>query len=267
MLKTRVIVGAIALPILFIVIMVGGWVFALFILAALLLGGDEYVRLLRQGSYNAPEWLVLGLIALAVGTTWYDHLDWRDPGLALLLIAGVFSVIWNRERGTPDPFLGVVLAVFGGVYIGWLGSTILAVRMLDDGEYLTLLLYGSVIVSDSAAYFVGRQWGQHKLAPRTSPKKTWEGYIGGVIGGLVFGALVASLVEVEGLTVTHGTMIGLLIGVLGTVGDLAISAIKRQVGAKDSGRLIPGHGGLLDRTDSVLVAAAIGYYYLVWFVT
>jgi phosphatidate cytidylyltransferase len=267
MLKTRVLVGAIALPILFALILIGGWVFALVVLAALLIGGDEYVRLLRQGSYNAPEWLVLGLIVLAVGTTWYEELDWRDPGLTVLLIVGVFTVILNRERGTPDPLLGVVLAVFGGVYIGWLGSTILAVRMLDDGEYLILLLYGCVIVSDSAAYFVGRQWGQHKLSPRTSPKKTWEGYIGGVVGGVIFGALAASLIEVEGLTVTHGAMIGLLIGVLGTVGDLAISAIKRQVGAKDSGRLFPGHGGMLDRTDSVLVAAAVGYYYLIWFVT
>lgn len=266
MLKTRVVVGAVALPILFAAIMLGGWVFALLVFAALLLGGDEYVRLLRQGSYNTPEWLVLGLIALAVGTTWYEELDWRDPGLVLLLIAAMFTVIVNRERGTPDPFLGVVLAVFGGVYIGWLGSTILAVRMLDDGEYLTLLLYGSVIVSDSAAYFVGRQFGRHKLSPRTSPKKTWEGYIGGVIGGLAFGALMGSVLDVDGLTVAHGTMIGLLIGVLGTVGDLAISAIKRQVGAKDSGKLIPGHGGLLDRTDSVFVAAAVGYYYLVWFV-
>jgi phosphatidate cytidylyltransferase len=123
-----------------------------------------------------------------------------------------------------------------------------------------------VAFSDSAAYFVGRLWGRHKLSPRTSPKKTWEGYAGSVIGGLAFGAVVGGLPGTGALTWWQGALLGLLIGVLGTIGDLSISLIKRQVGAKDSSRLIPGHGGILDRTDSVLVAAAVGYYYLVWFV-
>jgi phosphatidate cytidylyltransferase len=120
------------------------------------------------------------------------------------------------------------------------------VRELDDGAYLTLFLYGCVNVTDSAAYFVGRRWGRRKLSPLVSPKKTWEGYAGGVISGPIFGAL-AALPATDALPVGHGALIGLLIGVLGTVGDLGESAIKRQVGAKDSSHLIPGHGGMLDR--------------------
>ncbi len=266
MLRMRVLVAVVALPILIAVVLVGGWPFAVLVTGVLVLGGLEYVHLLRQGGHPSPVWLVLALILLLVGATWFEHEDWRAPGIAALLIAGTLYAIWGMERGQPNPVLGLALAVFGGVYLGWLGSYLLAVRDLHEGAYLLLLLYGCVAFSDSAAYFVGRRWGRHKMSPRVSPKKTWEGYAGSVVGGLAFGALAGGLPDSEVLTWGHGALIGLLIGVLGTVGDLGISAIKRQVGAKDSSHLIPGHGGILDRTDSVLVSAAVGYYYLVWFV-
>ncbi len=99
MLKTRALVAVIALPILIVVVVIGGWLFAVLVLVALLLGGDEYVRLLRQGNFNPPEWLVLALIALPWGATWFDHPDWREPGLAFLLIGGALYAIWSMERG------------------------------------------------------------------------------------------------------------------------------------------------------------------------
>jgi len=266
MLKTRALVAVVGLPILIAVIAVGGWLFALVVTAALLLGGREYVHLLRQGSYHPPEWLVLALIALPLLATWADHPDWREPTLAFLLIGGALYAIGAMERGQTQPLYDLALAVFGGLYIGWLGTYLLSVRKLDEGAYLTLFLYGCVAFSDTAAYMIGRQWGRHKMTPRVSPKKSWEGYAASVIGGALFGAAVGGLVPSDVLNAGHGALIGLLIGTLGTVGDLAISLIKRQVGAKDSSHLIPGHGGILDRTDSVLVAAAVGYYYLTWFV-
>lgn len=266
MLKTRALVAVIALPILIAVVVIGGWLFAALVLVALLIGGDEYVRLLRQGNFNPPEWLVLAFIALPWGAAWFDHPDWRAPGLAFLLIGGAAYAIWSMERGQSQPMYELALAVFGGMYIGWLGSYLLSVRKLEEGAYLTLFLYGCVAFSDSAAYFIGRAWGKHKLSPRVSPKKTWEGYIASAIGGALFGALAGGLPNSAVLDFGHGALIGLLIGLLGTVGDLAMSLIKRQVGAKDSSHLIPGHGGILDRIDSVLVAAVIGFYYLTWFV-
>lgn len=266
MLRTRVIVGAVALPVLLVVVLIGGALFASFMLVVLLLGADEYVRLLKQGEFNPPRWLMGALILIAVGAVWFDKPDWYVPGLVGLLIVGVFGSIWGMEHGAARPVLDMALAVWGGVYLGWLGSTLLAIRLLDDGAALAIVLYVCVAGTDSAAYFVGRQWGRHKLSPRVSPKKTWEGYAGSVISGPIIGLLAALVVGHAVLPVGQGMIIGLLVGVLGTVGDLAISVIKRQVNAKDSSHLIPGHGGILDRTDSVLVAAAIGYYYLVWFV-
>jgi phosphatidate cytidylyltransferase len=265
MLKTRALVAAVALPLLIAAILLGDWLFAILVFGALIIGGVEYERLLRQADYHPPLWLILALIALPVGAVWFEHDDWRDPGLMALMIAGLFYAVWDREHGDARAVLDLALAVFGGIYLGWLGSSLLAVRLLHDGAYYTLMLYGTVIVSDTAAYFVGRRLGKHKLSPQVSPKKTWEGYLGSILGGILFGAL-AALIDPEALPVGHGAMIGLLIGALGTVGDLGESAIKRFAGAKDSSHLIPGHGGILDRVDSVLVAAALGYYYLIWFV-
>uniref|UniRef100_UPI002BE998C8 phosphatidate cytidylyltransferase n=1 Tax=Aggregatilinea sp. TaxID=2806333 RepID=UPI002BE998C8 len=250
-----------------VVTVIGGWLFAVLVLAALLVGGWEYVQLMRKTGVHVPPSLTYGLIALAVGTIWFERPALRAPGVALLLMAAAFYMIAAFERGDTQPVTGAALAMFGGFYIGWLGSTLLAVRMLDDGAALTVFIYGAVMISDTAAYFVGRTLGKHHMSPHVSPKKTWEGYAGSVAGGLLFGLVAAWLLDIHGLTMGHGALIGLLIGVLGTVGDLAESVIKRQVSAKDSSHLIPGHGGLLDRLDSVLISFAIGYYYLIWFVT
>ncbi len=267
MLKTRALVAVVALPILIAITVIGGWLFALVVLVALLLGGWEYAGLFKQGHLQPPLWLIAGLIGLLWAATWFDHRGWHQPGIAFALIVGILYAIWSMERGSStQPITNLALALFGGIYLGWLGSYLVALRKLDEGAYLVMLMYGCVAFSDSAAYFVGRTWGKHKLSPRVSPKKTWEGYAGSVVGGVLFGAVVGGLVHSDVMTAGHGAVIGLLIGTLGTAGDLGMSAIKRQVGAKDSSHLIPGHGGILDRIDSVLVAAAVSYYYLIWVV-
>lgn len=267
MLKTRFLTALLALPVLILVIVIGGWLFAGFLTLVLIIGGWEYVNLLRKTDYHPPQWLVWALVLLPLAVVWFEHEDWRAPGMILLLIAGMVYASRRLEAHDPQPITDFALAVFGGVYVGWLGSTLLAVRQMDDGAFLTVFIYGMVAWTDTAAYFVGRLIGKHKMAPAVSPKKSWEGYIASVIGGLLVGVLVGVLTDQGGLTVGHGAAIGLLIGSLGTAGDLGISVIKRQVGAKDSSKLIPGHGGILDRIDSVLVAAAVSYYYLIWFVS
>jgi phosphatidate cytidylyltransferase len=132
-----------------------------------------------------------------------------------------------------------------------------------------LLVLSAVWIADSGAYFIGRAFGKHKLSPRLSPKKTWEGYLGGVLTGTIGTALMALLfMNLAGPDTTialwKGALLGLILSVLTTLGDLGESMFKRQVGVKDSSNLIPGHGGVFDRIDSWLWAVAIGYYVIVW---
>ena len=267
MLRTRALVATVALPLVAVIIVSGGWLYAAVVSGILLVGGVEYVLLMRQINLRPPAWLVLATIALPVAATWFEHEDWRAPGLAALLIGTACAIIWDMEHQRPQPINNAAIAIFGGIYLGWLGAPLLALRQLDEGMYMVLLVYGLVIISDSAAYLVGSQWGRRKLSPRVSPNKSWEGYAGSVVSGIIVGALAGGLPASDVMNVGHGAILGLLIGTLGTVGDLAISALKRQVGVKDSSNLIPGHGGMLDRIDSVLVGATVGYYYVVWFVT
>ena len=119
--------------------------------------------------------------------------------------------------------------------------------------------------SDTAAYFVGKGLGRHKLAPLISPGKTWEGTIGGLVGAVLF-SLLFTLSTPFSLPIEWGEalLLGLLVSVFGQIGDLLESLFKRYVGVKDSGKLIPGHGGFLDRMDSIVFAGAVVYYYLIW---
>jgi len=136
-------------------------------------------------------------------------------------------------------------------------------RQLPQGERWLLLTLIGTWLADSGAYFVGSKFGRHKLTPTLSPKKSWEGLLGGVICGPVINAGVAAAF---GLPPLAGAVLGLIGATIGTLGDLSISMIKRQVGAKDSGQLIPGHGGALDRLDSLLFSVIVGYYYISWLV-
>jgi phosphatidate cytidylyltransferase len=135
----------------------------------------------------------------------------------------------------------------------------LRLRQLDDGLYWLMIALLCTWVCDTAAYAVGKLWGRHKFFPAVSPKKTWEGAVGGLIGGLL--AAVGLGRWLVGLSVGWGLLLGLAIVGAATFGDLAESVIKRQVGVKDSGQLIPGHGGMLDRIDSLLFVVPVVYYF------
>jgi len=133
-----------------------------------------------------------------------------------------------------------------------------------DGRFLAIR---TTWLADSGAYSLGRRFGKHKMSPRLSPRKTWEGYVGSVLTGAVGGGLLSAFWHVGAgpdslLTWQTGASLGALVGALGPVGDLGISMMKRQVGLKDTGALLAGHGGALDRMDSWLVAVTVGYYFV-----
>jgi phosphatidate cytidylyltransferase len=185
--------------------------------------------------------------------------------IALSLIVLVF--LTNRE----GVFTGWAWTVGGILYVGWLLGIMVALRLETGTQafpeagrnfiYLALL---ATFGSDTAAYFIGRAIGRRKLAPRISPGKTWEGAIAGVIGGVVI-TLLFTLDTPLQLPLGYGqaVLLGVLISVFGQLGDLAESLLKRSTGVKDSGGLMPGHGGLLDRMDSVVFAGAVVYLYYI----
>jgi phosphatidate cytidylyltransferase len=184
----------------------------------------------------------------------------------LLTSAVVLPLIWLlRHPEKEGAFIGWAWTLAGILYIGWLLSYFVALRGLDGGRSWVFLALLVTFASDTAAFLVGRVLGRHKLAPRISPGKTWEGTIAGVFGAIIFSLLftIPSPLHLP-LSYWQAILLGLLVSILGQLGDLAESLLKRNMGVKDSSWLFPGHGGVLDRIDSIVFAGLVVYYYAIW---
>jgi phosphatidate cytidylyltransferase len=265
-LRTRVLTAAVLIPIAIGLIYLGGLPFLALAGLMLSLAEIEFCRLMAQGNFYPTLAFGLGMLWLLLADAQVPELGLLKPGLALILLA---SLAWQMRHRQGSPVADWALTITGGLYLGVCGASMIRLRSLYAGFWLMLLAVCTIICADSAAYFVGRAWGRHKMAPALSPGKTWEGYLAGVIiGGLtpIFLILLWRATAGGEVATVHGLILGLLIGTLSPLGDLGISMIKRQVGTKDSGTIIPGHGGALDRLDSLLWAGVISYYYVLWFV-
>lgn len=269
MLAKRVLVAAILLPIGLVLIWLGGLAFALMVALILSLASWEYVQLFRTGGLQpAGVLVILGTLGLVVGRvfTGFSSAAWIIS-LAVLASMTYHLIAFERGRDQAGTDFGVTLA--GILYFGWVGSYLISLRELPEGMWWVLLALPSVWLADSGAYFVGRSIGRRRLSPRLSPKKTWEGYLGGVLVGTLGTALLAYIWSfwtgpVTAITPLNGAIMGLVLAVITPLGDLGESMFKRQVGVKDSGTLLPGHGGVFDRIDTWLWAAVLGYYLAVW---
>jgi phosphatidate cytidylyltransferase len=196
--------------------------------------------------------LALGLSPL----TGFPHtLDILLTITVLLTLTG--ALLGHRAGGLGG--WGAMMA--GPLYTGYLLGLWLALRLEADGREWVLFGLMVVFISDTAAYFIGRLWGHRKLAPYISPGKTWVGTVGGLVAAGISAALLSALTP---LTVVTAVILGLLLSLAGQIGDLSESYLKRSAGAKDSSGLLPGHGGLLDRMDSIVFAGALLYHYVIW---
>lgn len=247
--KQRIVVGLLALPVILIPVWLGGVWIAVLLLAFAVLGVLEFYRLIEIGGYHPNRILgVLWTITLMGAAVRPDLLP-----LSFVLMAGILATLVESLRQPEKPINHWFATAMGALYIGVLLGQALALRYLAGG--LWWMLFGFLVTwaNDTAAYFVGVTIGRHKLWPRISPKKTWEGTVGGCIGAALVGmGVVAWSPLVGGHSPWFGLALGAFCGVLALLGDLSVSILKRQVGVKDSGHLFPGHGGVLDRMDSPL---------------
>jgi len=184
-----------------------------------------------------------------------------------LLTSGVvLSLVWLvLRRQKEGAFIGWAWTIAGILYVGWLLSYFVALRGLDDGRNWVFFALFATFGSDTAAFFIGRALGRHHLVPSISPGKTWEGAIGGIFGAIMI-SLLFTLPTPLGLPLSYwqAILLGLLVSIFGQLGDLVESLLKRNMGVKDSGKLLPGHGGFLDRIDSIVFAGIVIYYYVIW---
>jgi phosphatidate cytidylyltransferase len=244
-LRTRTVSALVLLPVVLGAVYVGGLWFALLLALVAVLMAAEWDRLTGGAGFGLLGLAsALGLLALlALG--YYGHAGWAL--LVLLPFALVLAVLSHLDG---RPMIWPVLGLF------WLGLPCLALlwlRMGDNGMLAVSWLFLAVWSCDTGAYFAGRRFGGPKLAPRVSPKKTWSGLLGGMILAAAALALLSIVLGQE--DVLHFAVIGALLALISQGGDLAESALKRHFDVKDSGALIPGHGGILDRVDGVLFAA------------
>lgn len=267
----RALSVVVLLPLILLMIYWGDWIYLLLISAAVLMMQIEYCRL--AGNFGSKLNPVIPAILTAAFCLFAFFLSTpiENPKTSIIIscfLVGVFIYAFASSifRGKVDGELRTVtLKLTGILTIGWaFGYHCILLRETDDiiGERLVFLLIATIWCSDTGAYLIGRAVGKHRLGTPISPRKTVEGTIAGLVVGTLISIAFCAIFLQETFSVTNSAFIGLLLSILGQLGDLSVSLMKRTAGVKDSGDYIPGHGGFLDRCDSLIFSAPFLYYYL-----
>jgi phosphatidate cytidylyltransferase len=264
-LARRLATAAVVIPVLIFAIFKGPplAVVALFSIGGVLALWEFYGLLAARGVVPLRPAGFAAAAALFVAGAWPGF-----PSGAVVpgVVAAVIAAGLLRGRDVPGSVPSVAGTLLGAAWIGVLGGTMAGLRTLPEdpvGRWAIFLLLSCLMFGDSTAYFVGSALGRHKLAPAISPGKSWEGLAGGVVGG-VLATLFSRHYGLPAMTLGHALALGVAVTLAGTAGDLAESLLKRWAGVKDSGNLFPGHGGMLDRVDSLLLGAPVLYYYFLY---
>ena len=257
-LSQRLVAAIVGLPVLIGAIWAGGNVFLAVVLAACLAAAWEFSRLsVASGNPVAKPVLITGVAVLTIAGP-----QFAPAAITAVLLAALTWSLWRYQRGEGGA--DWLWTVGGVLYTGWLPAHFLALRAGERGfEWVSLALCAT-IVSDTAAYAVGRAFGRRRMAPRVSPGKTWEGAIGGLLATVLFTPLLGWLLGLPNVPLLF--ILGFGVSVFAQAGDLVESMLKRNAGVKDASGLVPGHGGLLDRMDSLVFVGPLVYYYVRWLV-
>ncbi len=259
MLRERVWTALLGIPLLLFFVYMGGYWYGLVILIISILGLKEYFSLMKSGGWEPVKLAGYLFLPLALLAVYKDNPTLVISLWVFFFIAFAFFPVFFY---TKVKYWEAALSFWGVIYTGGLLSILVVIRLLPAGFFLTLFLFIMVWSADILAYFVGGMLGKNPLAPHISPKKTVEGTIGGLLGSSLAGIFLSWLFPLDFLNLFYGGLLGLLVGLAGTLGDLNQSVLKRSVNVKDSGDLLPGHGGILDRFDSLLFAAPFFYIFV-----
>jgi len=267
MLLPRVLTAVIGIPVVALLIHLGGLPYAAFVFTIIALSLYEYYLLMKMGGkpVQGPVLFVLGLLLPA--TIFFDNYSVAQAGgdnfagsaVTLTVIATLVYEIFSRKKYLER----IGFTLLGLFMVSWCMCHLIPLRNIrPDGEALTFMLIVTVWVMDTAAYAIGRFFGKRQLST-ISPKKTWEGALAGFAGAILMTLLFRGFMN-DTVSVAFAVTAGVLIGIFGQLSDIAESMIKRAAGAKDSSNLLPGHGGILDRFDSYIFLAPVIYYLTVY---
>jgi phosphatidate cytidylyltransferase len=234
--------------------------FTIFVATGILLAQYEYYRLHFPQRFSTPMGLGL-LCGLLITTGFAAPSRLPEPATITLIIMAILLSHALSGRDLKTGLLDTAVVAFGAFYVAWLLGHLILIDRLANGPFLIFFLFLVTWANDTAAYYVGTLLGRHPLAPAISPRKTWEGAIGGLLGS-VAAAFACRAWFMGSLSVNETAWLGLMIGLAAPLGDLCESALKRSASVKDSGRIIPGHGGMLDRVDSLIFTTPVFYYCL-----
>ncbi len=261
MLKVRILSAVIGIPILIIILYAGGiyW-WSLFILMGML-ALYEYYRMMSIKGYKpiyGPGFMVLLAVILSAADSMY-----LLPIFLLIFIIFALFLIFQYPRVDIND---ISLSFFGAFYLGMLLSFSLKIFYLDNRLWIMVLSLLLTWASDTGGYFAGRFWGSKPLAPELSPNKTREGAVGAIVLSVASACLFFSIIEIGQTNLAYVLILGMIASIFAQIGDLMISGMKRFFGVKDTGKIIPGHGGVLDRFDSFLMVVPLVYYFFVYLV-
>lgn len=265
---TRIIVSIIAIPLILGVCIFGGIPFLIFTLGIALISFWEFSEMSKKKSAN-PNFIIGAILISAILlNTYFNFIDFQ----ILVIFGSVILLLYELFRNKNSAILNVGVTLLGLFYIGLFANSILEIReyfytesFYAEGGMLIISILVSIWVCDSAAFFLGSAFGKHKLFPRVSPNKSWEGAIAGFVFAII-AMLAAKALVLDVISNSDAIVIGIIVGTIGQLGDLVESLMKRDAGVKDSSALIPGHGGIFDRFDSLLLTAPVVHIYLYFFV-
>ena len=237
-------------------LLLGGWWFTAFVIMVMVVGAGEFYATVRTDEYRPLALFgLLGVVFMGLGAHMSGAVAIAGWAAVFAVVTILFLAVTPRRQPLEDAAVTI-----GGM--AWVGLLAFAILIASGPQPVAYILFFVVVVAgnDIGAFFVGRAFGSHMLAPRISPKKTWEGFFGGLVIGAVVASVLVTFPAWETIGIAKGLVAAAIVGLVSPIGDAAESMVKRSLGVKDMGSVLPGHGGILDRIDGLLFAVPAIYY-------